>query len=367
MKRNSAHATWKTAFCVALVLAVMQSSQKDVAEAAPPARATRIRAVEAFLLDLDFSRSSKWIATTGHAVRVFNTQSGKLVSTYSSAPLTRCVRFSPVDDERFATTDNAGYVRIFKVGEAEPKTVIKAHPEHDISGLAYSPDGKHFATSSKKLAYGRPAEGQFKVWDSKTGKELFGKTVAAVGCNAVAFSADGASLAVAMTPRGETKSAVEIYNTKDWKLKDTIEFSPGFALSMAFSPNGKMLVIAGGECEDQKANSCKPTGKIWFAELGSDEPPFMVRPDPRQGYFRSVCFSQSGRSFVTGTSHDRGQLQSRDTRSGEVLWMTGGIGRHAYGARLSPDGILAAYCVTGHVHLVDAETGEPVYDIKVTQ
>lgn len=369
MKRNLSRTTKTTAFCLMLIMAVTQSGLGQEDSKPAPRRTTIQVRRKAMLLDLDFSRSSKWIVTGGDAIRVFETQSGKIVSTISSAPLTRCVRFSPTEEGRFTTTSDDGKVRVFEVGAAKPKLVINAHPGHGVNGLAYSPDGKTFATASIKYEKGQAGEGQFKIWNSKTGEELFSKTLAAVDCRGVAFSPKGESLAVTLTPRGETKSKVEIYDTREWKLKATVRFSPGFAINTAFSPDGKMIVIAGGECEDRNANSCMPTGKIWIAELDSDTEAFMLRPEPRHGYFRSVSFSRSGRSFVTGTSgrnpSRQAQLQSRDSRTGKLQWTASGGKGDAYGARLSPDGILAAYCESGHIYLVDATSGDRVHEIAV--
>jgi|GEM_PF-2891608 len=375
MKRNYPDAIRILALCLTLIIISTQKSsaeEADQADAFPTSGIITVARRQAMMLDLDFSRSGKWLAAAGDSVRVFNPRSGKMIMTTATPRTTRYVCFSPIDEKEFVTVADDGKVRIFEVGKAEPKLVVNAHPGRMVLGLAYSPDGKSFATSSVTNDGGELGKGQFKVWDSKTGKQLLEKNVRGA-CQALAFAPDGASLGIAVT-LDMAKSSVEIYDTKDWRLKDKKAFSPGFAASVAFSPDGKRLVVTGGECENRNKNGCNPTGKIWIFELGSDEPPLMLRPEPRHDYFRSISFTESGTTFVTGSSQTvreprqtflQAELQCRDTKSGELRWAAkGGIG-DAYGAKSSPDGILAAYCIDTRVYLVDASNGKKVHEIAV--
>ena len=93
--------------------------------------------------------------------------------------------------------------------------------------MAFSPDGKTFATgSSDKTA---------RLWDIETGQHLAtldGNTDAV----RVTFSPDGKTLAT-----GSLSGTVRLWDIDSGELKATLEEHINSTSTLAFSPDGKML------------------------------------------------------------------------------------------------------------------------------
>jgi len=102
--------------------------------------------------------------------------------------------FSP-DGTRLATSSSDGTAKVWDVATGQAQFTLSGH----TGGVqvAYSLDGSRLATS---------AIGAAKVWDASTGRELLSLSIPSGWGTRVAFSPDGARLAVA-----STDTSVHIY------------------------------------------------------------------------------------------------------------------------------------------------------------
>jgi WD40 repeat protein len=115
-----------------------------------------------------------------------------------------------------------------------------------------------FAVDGLTLASGS-ADKTVKLWDAKTGKEAGTLKGHAGPVNSVAFSPDGLTLASASggVEQGKAFGEVKLWDVKAGQLRATLlvparggkggEGRPDVFPSVAFTPDGLTLAVAGGD------------------------------------------------------------------------------------------------------------------------
>jgi WD40 repeat protein len=132
-------------------------------------------------------------------VRVWQVATGKvalrLPSSYTSA-----VGFSP-DGKRLAAGSMAGEVRIWNESGREVFAAPRAHASRVVR-VCFTRDGKYLVTAGQRLHRRRPlalwerdADGEVKVWDVATGRELFAFLTQVSGVSGMALSPDSTRVA----------------------------------------------------------------------------------------------------------------------------------------------------------------------------
>src|SRR5262249_23703134 len=121
-----------------------------------------------------------------------------------------------------------------------------------VEGLSFAPDGKVIATAGKAV----------QLWDVASGKAI-ATLGEGEGAMAVAFSPDGRSLAC-----GQVDGTIKLWDVSAQKVRQTLQGHRQGVCSVAYSPNGKLLVSAAGG----KSNSNKEAGEFraWDAETGQE-------------------------------------------------------------------------------------------------
>ncbi|MGE5191834.1 MAG: WD40 repeat domain-containing protein, partial [Deltaproteobacteria bacterium] len=329
------------------------------------------------LLALDFSRDGTLVVTGGDAVRVHDLISGEQLNQFAFRATTRTVAFSSQEKRIFAAAGDDGTIRFWRVPEEKPFRVLETRPVM-IRSIAFSPAGTLLASGGNgeyrdgQFVPDKPAFGEFTLWNAGTGKIVRTLTFPRFNVGCVAFSRNGKRLALAKNSADRNMaSIVEVYEIEPWKHVRSVAFSPGFALSISFLPDGRQILIAGGDCVPMKREGCMTTGKFWLAGPDAKEATELVEPT-RHGYFRGAGLTAAGDRFVTGTVkanlERRGTsvavMQMRDTKTGKPIWSHAGEGYDIYGAKLFPDGKRAACCIGSEILILDAETGELVRTIE---
>ena len=202
-----------------------------------------------------------------------------------------------------------------------------------ISSLAYSPDGKAFASGSW--------DNEVQLWDVNSGavkQTLKGHTN---WVNSVAFSPDGGMLAT-----GGDDQTIRIWDINQGKFSNMLEVDDCRVNALAFSPNGDALASGCGN------------GSIYIW-------------NPNQGILQTLeghnydvydlAFSPDGRTLASGSRDTTIRIWdiTRGTLLQTIRGHTSSVGVIAY----SPDGTMIA-SGSYEIHLWDATNGELLQTIK---
>lgn len=342
---------------------------------------------QAALFACAYSADGRYLVTGGDSIRVFHTRTGQLLQqlrpVLGPRPLeagdyplrqwiehalkrhrTRRIAFSPVIKDLFATANDDGAIRLWRVSSAKPIHVLPGHIGY-ITELAFSPDGRRLVSGSsidKRLN----SVDDLRLWDVVTGASLRTEHFYNDGVKGLSFL-DNDTLVFANNDDKERRgSVVEFYDVTNWSRKRQIAFSPGGAFSVLVTPARDRLILTGGQCVPLGPGSCRPTGYLWIADLADDQPPVQIKTPPR-GYF---CYSKlvPGDRFVTKTDRvGRGvtdHLEMRSCIDGRLLWSahcTDGV----LDLAVAPAGDQIAYCGGSAIVFLDVDTGQEIRRIEV--
>jgi WD40 repeat protein len=160
---------------------------------------------------------------------------------------------------------------------------------HDLSTLAFSPDGKVLATGGH--------DPMIHLWEPASGKPLRRLEVEELpgGARSLAFSPDGKVLA-----SGGDSEKIVLWDVVRGKRVRSLRGQQGAAHSLAFSPDGKLLV----------AGDRNYTVRRWDVASGREVQPFQGQQPPKRGLgvgdkpLRFVAFSPDGRTLLAAADHD---------------------------------------------------------------
>ena len=189
-----------------------------------------------------------------------------------------------------------------------------AERTHDV---AYSPDGKWFATAG-----GDPGQyGSVRLWAVEPDGKLtmtreFPETIDTA--LAVAFSPDGTKLAAAGADR-----AVRIWEVATGKDLMTIEDHADWIFDLAWSPDGKRIATA----------SRDKTSKVFDAEKKEVLATFPGHAD----IVYCVSFAPDGKSVISGGNDNQLRVWNPDD-DGKQIKAVGGFGGPVFRLAYSPDG-----------------------------
>jgi WD40 repeat protein len=243
------------------------------------------------------------IATAADGVRLYDARTGALLRAIGDAG-DRGVAFSP--DGR--TLAAAGFhlqnpfstpllpLPIYDVQTGRRVQTLAGHTEWETYAIAFSPDGKLFASTG--------ADRQILIWELATGKLRHRFADQASPVTTLAFSPDSALLA-----GGGADKTIRLWDAATGRLQRSLEGHRDWVCTLAFAPDGK--TIASGCCDwayhrgrntayfAGRDPGCEGQWKLWDAATGG-----LKRTVNQPGRLRSLAFEPGGKSLACGIGKD---------------------------------------------------------------
>jgi len=198
-----------------------------------------------------------------------------------------------------------GSLRVKLDASADPKPEL-FHP----GGVAISPDGKRLATTGVTLYHY-----QLKLWDLETGKWLRTLVPWRPGTSflhSAVFSPDGAQIAA------DVDGAIRIWDVKTGALLRTLPGPGGLTLDqVVYSPDGKTLAATGYEVDGNQAPTRRVL-RLWDASSGTVRHTVELGPYRSTSGPMSLAFSPDGRLLAVNSGRVRFFRADTGAAAGEL-------------------------------------------------
>jgi WD40 repeat protein/tRNA A-37 threonylcarbamoyl transferase component Bud32 len=275
-------------------------------------------------------------------VCLWDAESGHLLRSYRGLERgVDCLAFS-ADGARLAAGSQTRGTVVWDMNRGGEPLVLD---NGRISSLAFNPDGDTLATVEES--------GNLTLWELDTPRaRLTVRPVKGCSLRPVAFSPDGNSVATAAWDTHQDArlpSLVVLVDAKTGAERRRFERHSGLIESVAFSPDGRRLLIGG---RDQ-------TVRVWDVTTGEE----LHRLNGHGGWVSSVAFSPDGRRALSGS--DDKSLRLWDLDTGRLLRTFLGHTSGVSSVAFSPDGRGALSASLDHtVRRWDVETGQEVRPLQ---
>ena len=200
-----------------------------------------------------------------------------------------------------------------------------------LTAMTFSPDGRMLATAH--------ADNPIQLWAGHSGQHLATFTGYVTDVNALAYSPDGETLAVA------DATEIRLWHAKTGKQRVVLQGHDGYVDNLAFSSNGKTLMSV----------SANEAIRVWDTNTGELLATFPIST----GRFTTSVFSPDGKRFVNANWNAR-RIRVWDTQTGSLLHT---IREQTQVLAFSPDGKTLVSRGDGSrlnypIQLWDVETGQ---------
>jgi RNA polymerase sigma factor (sigma-70 family) len=235
-----------------------------------------------------FAPDGKSVASLGGhdpSIRLWDVRTGKPIRTFGagSASGQLCMAFAP-DRRTLASGGAGGVIHLWRTETGKEVRSFRGHTAQ-ITVLAFSPDGALLAVVSSpkncpSSGPGRKEDHAIRLFEAATGKELRRFEGHQAWVNAVAFSPDG------RLASGSDDGTVRLWDVGTGRETRQVSKGRQGVESVAFSPDGKLL--ASGPADDRSV-------RLWEVKTGREVRALRGHSEN----LRSLIFSADGRRLAS--------------------------------------------------------------------
>ncbi|MGK7873162.1 MAG: WD40 repeat domain-containing protein [Xenococcaceae cyanobacterium] len=215
------------------------------------------------------------------------------------------VAFSP-DGQILATGNSNGEIRLWRVADGQPLSILQEGYTSWVWSVAWSPVGEAFSEGVEQTLASGSVDQMVRLWDPRTGQCLRTLQGHSNWIRAVAWSPDGRTLA-----SGSTDQTIKLWNPLTGQCLRTLEGKGDAVWSVTWSPDGQILASGG---IDRMV-------RLWNPRRGQ----YLRTLQGHSNWVRTVTWSPVGEAFSEGvgqilasSSADK-TIRLWDVRTGEYL------------------------------------------------
>lgn len=332
-----------------------------------------------------YSRDGKWLAATrqdAKSVTLYDTSTWKKSRTLQGmGGLSHAVVFSADSSKVFAAS-NDGVIYSWETKSGKPGPMLDAKAGM-CYGLSLSPDGKLLASGHHDQEKVKSA---ICLWDPATGKQT--RTIASdefLLPNTIAFTPNGKAIAGGYHAiHKKNPDVTGFHGVIEWDVntgKETTRYETPritngawpVAHALVYTPDGKWLIIGGGEAEQNAPGRSTLYGYLWLFNRQTAKLEKTLLTD-RNDYIRQLTLSADGSQLYVPANEflpraielrtlvkPWSEFQCWDTKTWELMWThSSEKPMHLTAITASPDGSRVGLAASDGFKLLDARTGKPI-------